>query len=591
MNKNTESYFAELPQIDIQRSIFDRSFGHKTSFNVGELIPFYWDEVLPGDTFQVSTSLVARLQTLLTPMMDNVYLDIGFFFSPNRILLDSWPEVMGENKSSAWIPATEHAVPVVSYPTDATTNNQFAVGTIADYLGVPVGQYAEDPDFDPDHPDEPDHPSQFYLVDFSGLGDDDCPSVLPFRCYAKICNEWYRDQNLSDPLNIPTDDSNQTGSNGSNYITDVVNGGKPFIVAKFHDLYTSCLPSPQKGASVPIPSFTFTDVPVLTGSDILTAYDADSPQLRFIDNSTSGNISRSVLTASGHNHGSVFDTYIGGWPEGSSNSYRIQPANLWANLSETVVTMPSINALRLAFQLQKFYEKSARAGTRYREVIREHFGATVPDSRMMIPEYLGGKRIPLNIHQIANTSMSDDGFLGDLGAMSNTADVDDNFVKSFTEHGIVMGVCCVRYDKSYSNGIQKAFLRRDFTDFYWPVFANIGEQPIHKRELYLGSDPDKNKAVFGYNEAYAEYRFKPSMISGELRPGIPNSLASWHLGDWYTDYPSLSDSWIREDMNIVDRVLAVGHTVSNQVFCDFYVKNVVTRAMPMHSIPGLIDHH
>lgn len=228
-------------------------------------------------------------------------------------------------------------------------------------------------------------------------------------------------------------------------------------------------------------------------------------------------------------------------------------------------------------------------------MLKEHFGVTSPDARMMIPEYLGGHRVPLAIHQITNQSQGESDFLGDLGAMSNTADVHDDFVKSFTEHGFVIGVCCVRYDHSYPQGLEKAWSRRDKLDFYWPVFANIGEQPVKKREIYMqpfdSQNPDANDAVFGYQEAWAEYRYKPNRVSGEMRPGIQNSLASWHLADYYQSVPSLSDSWIREDKTNVDRVLAVTSAVSNQVFCDFYVKNIVTRCMPMYSIPGLVDHH
>lgn len=557
MNRNTESHFSELPQVDIGRSMFDRSASHKTSFNVGELIPFFIDEVLPGDTFNVTTSAVVRLQTLLTPVMDNVYLDTYFFFTPSRILWSHWKEFMGENTESAWIPSTEYSVPLLKYP-----EGGFNVGTIADYLGVPTGVA---PDFNEG---------------------ENCPIALPFRAYAMIADQWFRDQNVMDPLNIPLGDSNQNGSNGTDYITDVVNGGKPFKVSKYHDYFTSALPSPQKGdpSVVPIVDSNNNGVnyfPVGTGANNhwpSIEGDPSFTDLKFTNNT--GEQSRGFY----RNETSPY-SYQGN----STGAEAVAPINLWADFSGANIT---VNDLRIAFQLQKFYEKNARAGTRYREVLREHFGVTSPDARMMIPEYLGGHRFPLSIHQVANTSQGESDFLGDLGAMSNTADVHDDFIKSFTEHGYVIGVCCVRYDHSYPQGLNKMFSRRSKLDYYWPVFANIGEQPIRNREIYLDdSAGEDNSGVFGYQEAWAEYRYMPNRVSGEMRPDASQSLASWHLADDYSALPTLSSGWMFEDKTNVDRVLAVTSSVSNQVFADFYVKNIVTRAMPMYSIPGLVDHH
>lgn len=558
MNRNVESHFAELPSVEIQRSMFDRSSSHKTSFNVGELIPFYVDEVLPGDTFNVSTSCVVRLQTLLTPVMDNVYMDIYYFFVPSRICWNHWKEFMGENTDSPWIPTTNYQVPVVSYPEDG-----FLVGTIADYMGVPTNVYL--------------------------TNDADKPIALPFRAYAQICNQWFLDQNVSDPLNIPLGDSDQTGSNGSDYVDDVANGGKPFKVAKYHDMFTSCLPSPQKGPAINIFGNEITglysgfnqdqSVPVISADashgvgyyPLKLAYDT-APHGEVVFNVQRNPSGQRTVTANGLT------------PSGYED---LSPINLWADVGNMNL---SINQLRLSFQIQKYYEKLARGGSRYREILLEMFGVHSPDARMMIPEYLGGHRFPLAIHQVTNQSQGESEFLGDLGAMSNTADVNDDFIKSFTEHGYVIGVCCVRYDHSYPQGLERMWSRRNKLDYYWPVFASIGEQPRYKREIML-SDDGNNGNVFGYNEAWAEYRFKPNRVSGEMRPGIENSLASWHLADYYETQPSLSDEWIREDKTNVDRVLAVTSEVSNQVFADFYIKNTCTRPMPMYSIPGLIDHH
>lgn len=564
MNVNAESHFAQLPSVDIERSIFKRDFNHKTSFNTGDLIPFYWDEVLPGDTFNITTSVVCRLQTLLTPIMDNVDLDIAYYFVPMRLTWTHTKEFFGENTATAWVPATTYTIPKIASPSGG-----WSVGTVADYMGIPPG------------------------VNFlaGASGDGLLPSSLPIRAYALICNEWYRDQNLSDPLNIPLGDSTQTGSNGTNYINDVANGGMPFKAAKFHDLFTSCLPNAQKGLSVNFPLITGYEAPVNATTSSHSLY--STPSLLHFKQ-----LSGSSLT-SGTSYGvelvagstSTADMKLKSAAPSGNPEVAMTPDNLWADL-RTSVGAVSINQLRLAFQLQKFYEKMARGGSRYRETILSHFGVTSPDARMMIPEFLGGHRVPIQIHQIVNSAQTNSDPLGDVGAMSNTADVQEDFVKSFTEHGFVIGVCCLRYQHSYPQGLAREWTRTSMTDYYWPVFANIGEQPryVYELDATIRSGENRND-VFGFNEAWAEYRFKPDRISGELRPGIANSLASWHLSDYYTSAPRLSDSWIREDKANVDRVLAVQSSTSMQAFADFYVQNTATRPMPMYSVPGLIDHH
>ena len=551
MNRNVESHFSTLPDIDIQRSIFDRSSEHMTTFNAGDLIPIYIDEVLPGDTFKMTSSKVVRAQTMLTPVFGNMYLDTYWYFIPMRLVWDHAKEFFGENTQSAWIPQVQYQIPSISSPSGG-----FATGTIADYLGLPVG------------------------VDWSNSAVRR-PSALPFRAYAKVCDEWFRDQNVSDPLNIPTGDSNQIGSNGSSYINDVANGGMPFKVAKYHDYFTSCLPSAQKGPAVTLPLGQL--APVVSIAD------------RYI--SGQGGYSYSL----GPTHFRFFDTGTGAGPLsspavggdvslGDSTTKNLQADNLFADLS--LATASTINDLRLAFQLQKFYEKQARGGSRYIEVIRQHFGVSSPDARLQRTEYLGGNRVPIAIHEVTNNAQSSTDFLGDLGAKSVTSDIHEDFERSFTEHGYLLGVCCVRYDHSYPQGLERFWTRNRKLDYYYPVFANLGEQPVYKSEIYYANNSVYgNNDVFGYQEAWAEYRYKPSRVSGEMRPGIDNSLASWHLADYYAGVPSLSDSWIREDTDTVDRVLSVSHENANQVFCDFYVKNIATRPMPMYSIPGLIDHH
>lgn len=566
MLHNIESHFSTVPDIDAPRSIFDYSHGHTTSFNVGDLVPIGVFEVLPGDTWKVTTSTVARLQTLLTPMMGNVYLDIVAFAVPMRLTWIHTKEFFGENSAGAWAPQTTYTIPKLESPT-----NGWNVGTIADHMGIPP------------------------LVEFKSTtngGDGVVPSALPVRAYALICNEWFRDENLTDPLNIPTGDSTQTGSNGSNYISDVANGGALFKVAKLHDMFTSCLPDPQKNRNpVTFPLISGTKAPVNTGTAHVTAFNND-PGIIWrhynASNFVSGQHTLTVSPGSPAANASMYEGPASGSSPASNEP--LLPANLWADLSSTVGAV-TVNQLRLAFQMQKFYEQQARGGSRYREQIRSMFGTTVPDARVQVPEYLGGNRFPLSIHQVANTAASQSADLGDLGAMSNTSDIHDTFVKSFTEHSYIVICACARYEKSYPQGLDRMWTRDNYFDFAWPVLSCIGEQPIYKYEIdaTVRTGEDRTE-VFGYNEAWIHYRTHKNMVTGEMRPGIPNSLATWHLSDYYTAMPTLSDGWIREDKNIVDRVLAVTSQLSNQIFADFWFDISVTRCLPTFSVPGLIDH-
>lgn len=598
-NRNAEVSLTGLPKVEIQRSIFNRNSGHKTSFNVGEVIPFYLDEVLPGDTHNIRTSVVARLQTLLTPVMDNLYLDTYYFFVPNRLVWDHWKNFCGENENGPWtMDKVDYEVPYLTYPEVTTGVFGFESGTIADYMGVPINVGP-----------------QLFAPDFSNK---DYPMALPFRGYAMIINEFFRDQNLQQPCVIHKDDSIRSGSNASYVNGDVTDsdwyvnglelGAHPFIAARFHDYFSSCLPSPQKG-----PAINIFGTP--TNSSLVNNFNTVGPYAPVYSKSESVYGIRSDLSPSSLVPFKVFDTTGGsiaasnklqsfnlyevenktvGIPAGTGqpNVNGLVPMNLWANLN---IPDATINNLRLAFQLQKYYERSARGGTRYREYLAEFFGVRNGDARMQIPEYLGGHRVPLSIHQVANQSETDTAKLGDLGAMSNTSDVHDDVHMSFTEHGFLFGLCVVRFDNTYSQGLERFWSRRNILDYYNPVFAHIGEQPVYARELSLGvrqdeSNPQGVDRVFGYNEAWADYRYKPSRVSGEMRPEHPQSLASWHLADDYEFAPYLGSEWIMTDKNTVDRVLAVTSEVSNQVFADFYIENKCVRAMPMHSVPGLADH-
>lgn len=557
MNRNTESHFSLSPHVDISRSRFDRSASLKTSFNAGDVVPFFLEEVLPGDTFSVDTSKVVRMQTLLTPMMDNVYLDTYYFFVPNRLVWDHWKEFCGENTESAWIPQTEYTLPQITSP----AGDGWSVGTLADYFGIPTG--------------------------VAGLS----VSALPFRAYALIMNEWFRDQNLQDPLVVPTDDSTVAGVNTGTFVTDVAKGGKPFIAAKYHDYFTSALPAPQKGPDVLIPVAQAGSYPVVARADSIpsSVFPVSPIKLNDLQGNPvsvyqSSNPTFNVATQGGNN-GSLF------YADKTSDEENFAFANLWA-VADGNAAAATINQLRLAFQIQKFYERQARGGSRYTEVVRSFFGVTSPDARLQRPEYLGGNRVPINVNQIVQQSGTQSGTTpqGTVVGQSLTTDMHSDFTKSFTEHGLIIGVMVARYDHTYQQGLNRLWSRKDKFDFYWPVFANIGEQAIKNKEIFAQGN-DKDNEVFGYQEAWAEYRYKPNMVTGEMRSAYAQSLDVWHLADDYSTLPSLSDSWIREDKANIDRVLAVTSAVSNQFFADIYVKNYCTRPMPMYSVPGLIDHH
>lgn len=566
MFKNVNSHFSQVPRADIQRSIFDRPKTHKTSGVVGRLYPIYCDIAYPGDTIQMTTSKVIRMQTMLTPIMDNIYADITWWKIPLRLVWDHWKEFMGENSQSAWIPQVTYQVPTISAPSGG-----FAVGGLADHFELPVG------------------------VAWTNAMKN-APMALPFRAYALVCNEWWRDENLTDPLNIPTGDSNQTGTNGDSYINDIANGGMPFKVAKFHDFWTSHLPSSQKGPAVKFPLLSGSQAPVHSGAAINTLPTDTTYPIMFTQGSSVGYTTQGkYISSSGSGSQTTLSndlSYVNGSvPAHSASDHSFTPVNLWADLSESVGAV-TVNQLRLAFQLQRYYEALSRSGSRYTEVIKGLFNIDSPDGRLQRPEYLGGNRIPIQIHEVTNQAQSANDFLGDLGAMSRTSDVHADFITSCSEHCIILGCLCLRYDHSYSQGMNPFWLRKTTTSWYFPQFANVGEMPTPKCCIYADTTTMDSDDVFGYQEAWADLRYAVSnAVTGEMRPGIQNSLASWHLADYYASEPYLSDGWIREDPTNVDRVLAVTSQNADQFFADIYFDSRWTRPLPMFSVPGLIDHH
>lgn len=560
MNRNTESKFAVNPtNIDMPRSMFDRSTQLKTTFNAGELIPIYVDEVLPGDTFSMDTALALRMSTPIHPVMDNCNLDLYYFFVPNRLVWEHWKEFNGENTTSKWEQTTEYMIPQIQAPA-----NGWEKGTIADYMGLPIG-----------------------IKNIS-------VSHLPFRAYTLIWNDWFRDQNLQDPAYINTDETTLTGSNGNTYISDAQLGGKPLPVNKYHDYFTSALPEPQKGPAVLLPLGDSANVNVF-GTGKTLGLTNGTTNFSLLTNSNSTNANHYIYDTDLFNKdvGTTHGTNGISSPVNAAIGVTTNPeqSGLTGIADLSNATAATINQLRQAFQIQKLFEKDARGGTRYIEIIKSHFGVTSPDARQQRPEYLGGKRIPINMDQVLQTSSTDTiSPQGNTAAFSLTNDQSSSFTKSFTEHGFILGLACIRTEHTYQQGIDKMWSRKQRFDYYWPALANIGEQAILNKEIYAqGTAADEE--AFGYQEAWAEYRYKPSKVTGAMRSTYAQSLDVWHYGDDYDAQPILSDAWIRETKANIDRTLAVQSSLEDQFIADFYFRNICTRPMPVYSIPGLIDHH
>ena len=567
--------FSQIPNSPIQRSVFDRSHDYKTTMDAGYLIPFFVDEVLPGDTFKLRVNAFVRMNTLISPFMDNVFMDTFFFFVPSRLVWDNWQRFCGEQKNPG--DSTDFLIPSLS------GTNTFANGSIFDYMGLPTGVSLD--------------PSNTPI------------NALPFRAYNLIYNEWFRDENLIDSIPVTTGDG-----------PDPVSNYTLRKRAKRHDYFTSALPWPQKGPSVdvgltgnaPVVGFgdgsrwnfsssnTYSGTQAIFGSPVDIQ---DNLGLQIFTNREMFSTSTMVplmreTNQSGRwaNIGDLDQTdgdnispirairgegfYL---PNGIlENSSGVTP---YADLSG--VSAITINDLRQAFQIQKFYEKWARGGSRYTETLRVMFNVISPDARLQRPEYLGGTHSRVNVVPTAQTSSTDSvSPQSNLSAFGVLGDSAHGFNKSFVEHGYVIGLCCLRADITYQQGLNRMWSRRQLFDFYWPTLAHLGEQVVYNREIYTQGTADDN-GVFGYQERYAEYRYKPSMITGKLRSTDAQSLDVWHLAQKFDTLPKLNQDFIEENPPIA-RVIAVQN--EPQFFADFWFDLKTSRPMPVYSVPGLVDH-
>ncbi|AXH76386.1 MAG: major capsid protein [Microviridae sp.] len=510
--------FANTPQANIRRSVFDRSHGLKTAFDSGYLIPVYVDEVIPGDTFNLKGSFFGRLSTPVVPIIDNIYMDSFFFFVPYRLIWDNFKKMMGEQANPA--DSISYSAPTFSVSAgDFAPGGKVTTGTLMDYMGIPAN----------------------LTWGAQGIA----INSLAARAYNKIWNEWFRDENLQNSVTVDTGDGPDASAS---YV--LLKRGKR------HDYFTSCLPWPQKGTAVSLPLGT--SAPVAHAGAVTDRVGVVS--------TTQSNAVKGMYT--------------------SANNVLLDSVTvtngLYADLS--TATAATINALRLAFQTQALLERDARGGTRYTEIVRSHFGVVSPDARLQRTEYLGGGSTPINISPIPQTSATGatGTVQGNLAAMGTLAASGHGFVKSFTEHGLILGLVSVRADMTYQQGVEKMWTRQTRYDWYWPSFAQIGEQPVYLKELYALGTTANDTTVFGYQERYGEMRYKQSKITGKLNSLAATPLDNWHLAQKFASAPTLGDTFIKETPPI-DRIVAV--TTEPQIILDAHFNLKCARPMPVQGTP------
>lgn len=554
MNRNNERHFNQIPEIKASRTRFNRDQTILTTFDSGKLIPFYVDEVLPGDTFNVDTAAIIRMTTPKYPVFDDAFIDFYYFYCPNRILWDDFKQFMGEAENTPWMPTKNYTVPQIIVKGTAAEGLP-KENSILDYMGVPTKVKA------------------LFLI-----------NALPIRAYVMIWNEFFRDENVDNAATwkstsenveyLDTDDEENLEEN----LQRAIRGGRCLPVNKFHDYFTSCLPYPQRGPAVTLPMTGNAPLRVgdINGNVIPSLETGRGPELvAGVNKNTPGSL---VYTRPTDLTGDRKVIQFSGEKDGVLGAAGF----LYTDLSAVEAT--TINELRKAVAVQQYYETLARGGSRYREQVQALWNVTISDKTVQIPEYLGGGRYHVNINQIVQTADNDKTPLGETGAMSVTPINESSFTKSFEEHGFVIGVCCVRHNRSYQQGLERFWSRIDKLDYYVPQFANLGEQPVKKKEIML-TGTAKDDETFGYQEAWADYRMKPNRVSGLMRSNATGTLDFWHYADNYETVPTLSQEWMEEGKVEIARTLVVQN--EPQFFGAIRIANKTTRRMPLYSVPGL----
>lgn len=541
------------------RTRFNRDQTILTTFDSGKLIPFFVDEVLPGDTFQIDTTAIIRMSTPKYPVMDDAFIDFYYFYTPNRILWDKFKNFMGEVEETPWMPTIAYKVPQIKIngTTEKPAPNE---KSILDYMGVPTK-----------------------------INKPFTVNALPIRAYVKIWNEFFRDENVDNSAVLKSDSADVTYNFDEEAtetlekdLKNAVLGGNLLPVNKYHDYFTSCMPYPQRGPEISLPMSGNAPIYWADGTDNPLVI-ADLKNTGIWKEGTGGYLYRTgneIMTQDYDNVGEKARAVLGTF-NGSLKLGEVMTADLSA------VTAATINDLRNAVAVQQYYEALARGGSRYREQVRALWDVTISDKTVQIPEYLGGGRYQVNVNQIVQTSgqqTENDTPIGETGAVSVTPIRESSFTKSFEEHGFVIGVACVRHNRSYQQGLERFWSRRDRLDYYVPQFANLGEQPVKKKEIMLTGDKT-DEETFGYQEAWADYRMKPNRVSGLMRSNATGTLDFWHYADTYNKVPTLSQEWMAEGKAEIARTLIVQS--EPQFFGAVRVANKTTRRMPLYSVPGL----